>query len=73
MLLNKNFWSTDFALCLENPKHNEVQMLIGAIELNAKQILHRINTCVAFERTLLVCTAWGTLELSGTPAVYCHN
>lgn len=29
-------------MCLENAKHNEVQMLIGANKLNAKQILHRI-------------------------------
>lgn len=33
---------------LENAKHNEVQMLIGANELNAKQILHRIITHITF-------------------------
>lgn len=39
-------------MCLENAKHNEVQMLIGAYELNAKQILRRIMMHVTFHTTL---------------------
>lgn len=52
-------------MCLENAKHNEVQMLTGANELNAKQIPDRIIMHVTSytmlpdaETACVRCLAW---------------
>lgn len=46
----------------KNAKHNEVQMLIGATKLHAKQIMHRIIMQVTLDTPL---TAWSR----GSPCV----
>lgn len=45
----------------KNAKHNEVQTLIGATKLNAKQIMHRVIKQVTLETPLAAWCSQGVL------------
>lgn len=66
-----------FFKCLENAKHNEVQMLIWAVELNANNCTELLRASLSPRGWLLqgqpVGAASGSLDLAVRSAVWCCN
>lgn len=62
-ILSDKIFRARICLCVwKDAKYNEIQMLIGATKLNAKQIMHRITTQVILDTPL---SAW----CRGSPCV----